>query len=179
MEDRTTMLTGGLASIRIERQFLAGLEEIAAKDRVSPQVLVAGQVSRNDDVCSALGVNVRQHVRSKAAVVVDSTGNGEACFLHAGTNRESNSQNMSSPVLRRAIAPNGHKTSVSVEDEFWAGLKEIAAEKMQPCLSWASQIESDRTNGNVSSAIRLYILDYYVKRVAVNPVEGIAEPTSL
>ena len=34
---------------------------------------------------------------------------------------------MKSPVIKHSIILNGHKTSVSLEDQFWAGLREIAA----------------------------------------------------
>jgi len=56
---------------------------------------------------------------------------------------------MKSPVVKRSIVIAGHKTSVSLEDAFWQGLKQIAT------------IDTERRQGNLSSAIRLFVLDYY------------------
>ena len=40
---------------------------------------------------------------------------------------------MKSPVVKRSIILAGHKTSVSLEDQFWKGLKEIAGKRLSPC----------------------------------------------
>jgi len=68
---------------------------------------------------------------------------------------------MKSPVVKRSIVIAGHKTSVSLEDAFWAGLKEIAAGKDMTLSDMVASIDSGRGDGNLSSAIRLYVLDYY------------------
>jgi predicted DNA-binding ribbon-helix-helix protein len=68
---------------------------------------------------------------------------------------------MKSLVVKRSIVIGGHKTSVSLEDAFWRGLKEIAAERKLTLSELVSAIDSDRPTGNLSSAIRLYVLDYY------------------
>ena len=73
---------------------------------------------------------------------------------------------MTSPVVKRSIVIAGHKTSVSLEDAFWAGLKEIAAGKDMTLSDMVASIDSGRGDGNLSSAIRLYVLDYY--RVAAH-----------
>ena len=61
---------------------------------------------------------------------------------------------MKSPVLKRSIVLAGHKTSVSLEDAFWAGLKEIAGKRLM----------------TVSSALRLFVLEFY--RSQIPPTEG-------
>ena len=53
----------------------------------------------------------------------------------------------------------GHATSISLEDEFWESLKEIAFEESKPIQQLIEQIDLDRTS-NLSSAIRIYILNY-------------------
>jgi predicted DNA-binding ribbon-helix-helix protein len=68
---------------------------------------------------------------------------------------------MKSPVVKRSIVIAGHKTSVSLEDAFWKGLKEIAGGRDMTLSDLVSTIDSDRRHGNLSSAIRLFVLDYY------------------
>ncbi len=68
---------------------------------------------------------------------------------------------MKSPVVKRSIVIAGHKTSVSLEDAFWKGLKEIAGGRNVTLSDLVSTIDSDRRHGNLSSAIRLFVLDHY------------------
>ena len=68
-----------------------------------------------------------------------------------------------SQILKRSIALDGHKTSISLEACFWAGLKEIAAHEGVSIPTLVSRIDTDRAHPNLSSAIRLYVLDYYVR----------------
>ncbi len=68
---------------------------------------------------------------------------------------------MKSPVVKRSIVIAGHKTSVSLEDAFWKGLKEIADERNLTLSDMVANIDSQRRHGNLSSAIRLFVLDHY------------------
>jgi predicted DNA-binding ribbon-helix-helix protein len=68
---------------------------------------------------------------------------------------------MKSPVVKRSIVIAGHKTSVSLEDAFWKGLKEIAGARDTTLSDLVAAIDSGRQLGNLSSAIRLFVLDYY------------------
>jgi len=68
---------------------------------------------------------------------------------------------MKSPVVKRSIVIAGHKTSVSLEDAFWKGLKEIASGRDMTLSDLVATIDSERRHGNLSSAIRLFVLDYY------------------
>jgi predicted DNA-binding ribbon-helix-helix protein len=68
---------------------------------------------------------------------------------------------MKSPVVKRSIVIAGHKTSVSLEDAFWKGLKEIAGLRDATLSDLVASIDADRQHGNLSSAIRLFVLDYY------------------
>jgi len=68
---------------------------------------------------------------------------------------------MKSPVVKRSIVIAGHKTSVSLEDAFWRGLKEIAGGRETTLSELVASIDTDRRHGNLSSAIRLFVLDHY------------------
>jgi predicted DNA-binding ribbon-helix-helix protein len=68
---------------------------------------------------------------------------------------------MKSPVVKRSIVIAGHKTSVSLEDAFWKGLKEIAVGRGMTLSDLVALIDQERHHGNLSSAIRLFVLDYY------------------
>ena len=68
---------------------------------------------------------------------------------------------MKSPVVKRSVVIAGHKTSVSLEDAFWKGLKEIASARNMTLSELVAAIDSERQHGNLSSAIRLFVLDFY------------------
>jgi predicted DNA-binding ribbon-helix-helix protein len=68
---------------------------------------------------------------------------------------------MKSPVVKRSIVIAGHKTSVSLEDAFWDSLKEIAAARDETLSDVVAGIDGARSQGNLSSAIRLYVLDHF------------------
>jgi predicted DNA-binding ribbon-helix-helix protein len=68
---------------------------------------------------------------------------------------------MKSPVIKRSIVIAGHKTSVSLEDAFWKGLKDIAGTRDMTLSELVASIDSERRHGNLSSAIRLFVLDHY------------------
>lgn len=68
---------------------------------------------------------------------------------------------MKSPVVKRSIVIAGHKTSVSLEDAFWQGLKDIAVARQITLSELVASIDTGRRHGNLSSAIRLFVLDHY------------------
>jgi predicted DNA-binding ribbon-helix-helix protein len=68
---------------------------------------------------------------------------------------------MKSPVIKRSIMLAGHKTSVSLEDAFWQGLKEIASQRKMSGSALIGLVDAQRGDGNLSSAIRLFVLDYF------------------
>jgi predicted DNA-binding ribbon-helix-helix protein len=82
---------------------------------------------------------------------------------------------MKSPVIKRSIVIAGHKTSVSLEDAFWKGLKEIAVARHVTLSDLVASIDTERHHGNLSSAIRLFVLDHYR---AQNKNNGHAEATN-
>jgi predicted DNA-binding ribbon-helix-helix protein len=71
---------------------------------------------------------------------------------------------MKSPVVKRSIVVAGHKTSVSLEEAFWNGMKEIASLRGLTLSELVGEIDGGRQQGNLSSAIRLFVLDYFRSR---------------
>jgi predicted DNA-binding ribbon-helix-helix protein len=71
---------------------------------------------------------------------------------------------MKSPVIKRSIVIAGHKTSVSLEDAFWTALKEIAVSRRMSLSDIVGAIDAERQHGNLSSAIRLFVLEHYQAR---------------
>ena len=63
-----------------------------------------------------------------------------------------------SPVEKRSVVIGGHKTSVSLEDQFWTAIKEIASGRGMKVKDLVSLIDANRTAGNLSSALRLFVL---------------------
>jgi predicted DNA-binding ribbon-helix-helix protein len=70
-------------------------------------------------------------------------------------------QAVKSSVSKRSIVIVGHKTRVSLEDEFWKSLKEIAAERDITLAQLVATIGGNRNHSNLSSAIRLFVLGVY------------------
>jgi predicted DNA-binding ribbon-helix-helix protein len=68
-------------------------------------------------------------------------------------------------VVKRSIVVGGHKTSVSLEDEFWAALKKIAVRQRVTLSDLVGSIDSQREHGNLSSAVRLFVLSHYRQRL--------------
>jgi predicted DNA-binding ribbon-helix-helix protein len=76
-------------------------------------------------------------------------------------------------VLKRNTSIDGLQTSVSVEDAFWDGLKSIAEVQVIPVSQLVATIDKERRQRqclNLSSAIRLFVLDYYRQQTERSPV---------
>lgn len=83
---------------------------------------------------------------------------------------------MKSPVVKRSIVVAGHKTSVSLEEAFWNGMKEISGLRNMTLSELVGEIDNNRQQGNLSSAIRLFVLDHFKNRAGVGA--GEAKPES-
>ena len=70
-------------------------------------------------------------------------------------------------VVKRSIIIDGHRTSVSLEDAFWKGLKESAGVRRMNLSKLVALIDAERRHGNLSSAIRLFVLDFYYQLIPV------------
>ncbi len=67
---------------------------------------------------------------------------------------------MKSLVVKHSVIVDGHKTSISLEAAFWTALKEIAQAKGATVTQTITQIDETRQQGNLSSAIRLFVLGH-------------------
>ncbi len=65
---------------------------------------------------------------------------------------------MTGPV-KRSVMIGGHRTSVSLEPEFWAALKRLAEARSLSLASLITDIDHGRDRDNLSSAIRVYVLN--------------------
>ena len=78
---------------------------------------------------------------------------------------------MKSPVVKRSIVVGGHKTSVSLEEPFWTNMKEISLARTMTLSELVGHIDTNRQQGNLSSAVRLFVLAHF-KGLAVLPETG-------
>jgi len=67
---------------------------------------------------------------------------------------------MDSGIVKRSVLIKGRKTSVSLEDAFWNALRGIAAERQVSTPSLLADIEMNRGNANLSSAVRQFVINY-------------------
>ena len=75
--------------------------------------------------------------------------------------KQRSAQMMPSPVLKRSVVLSGHKTSVSLEEPFWQALREIARERGITMSALINSIASKRVEGNLSSAVRVFVLEHF------------------
>jgi predicted DNA-binding ribbon-helix-helix protein len=77
---------------------------------------------------------------------------------------------MKSSIIKRSVVFNGHKTSVSLEDPFWNSLKEIAIAHGVTLSKLVAEIDKARQHNNLSSAVRLFVLERFRTQLLSNPV---------
>lgn len=78
---------------------------------------------------------------------------------------------MESVVKKRSVMVGPHKTSISLENEFWDALNEIAKARNTTMARLLESIAAERphqkhVSANLSSAVRIFVLDYYRKKIA-------------
>ena len=62
-------------------------------------------------------------------------------------------------MKKRSITLKGHRTSISLEPQFWAALEHIAAARKTSLQKLVEAIDVNRQNTNLSSALRVYVLE--------------------
>jgi predicted DNA-binding ribbon-helix-helix protein len=77
---------------------------------------------------------------------------------------------MNSSVKKRSIVIGSHKTSISLEDRFWACLRQIARERATTVSKLIGILDAERNDGNLSSTIRVFVLNRYRTSVAPNEI---------
>jgi len=61
-------------------------------------------------------------------------------------------------MQKHAITIRGHRTSISLEPEFWVALKDLAARQNRPLATLVAEVDTARKDQGLSSALRLYVL---------------------
>jgi predicted DNA-binding ribbon-helix-helix protein len=69
-------------------------------------------------------------------------------------------------TVKRSIVIAGHRTSVSLEPQFLEALREIATERRTTLQDLVTSIDRDRRHANLSSAVRLFVLNHYQMQIA-------------
>jgi len=64
-------------------------------------------------------------------------------------------------VEKRSLTIAGHRTSIALEPEFWAALYTVAAARDLPVSQLIAEIDQSRQTGNLSSAIRVAVLQHF------------------
>ena len=68
--------------------------------------------------------------------------------------------------LKRSIVIDRHQTSVSLEDDFWNALKDIAHGRGETLPHLIASIGANRQSANLSSALRVFVLRHYMDQSA-------------
>ena len=102
--------------------------------------------------------------RTKSERALDEQSQGSRRQVAGSASHRRRRRIMKSPVVKRSIVVAGHKTSVSLEEAFWNGMKEISGLRNMTLSELVGEIDSNRQQGNLSSAIRLFVLDYFRTR---------------
>jgi len=141
---RPIAISGHRTAVSLEDAFWDALKEIAiAKGTTRPRLAskIDSQRSRWKNLSSAIRLFVLAHYRSG----------------------EQTNSNGSRPtqVIKRSTMIAGRHTSLSLDEAFWSALKEIAASKQTTIGELIAQIDKGRQFGNLSSAIRVFVLAYY------------------
>ncbi len=64
---------------------------------------------------------------------------------------------MGADIVKRSVSIAGHRTSISLEEPFWEGLREIAARESLSVQALIGRIDAERGEQNLSSAIRVFV----------------------
>ena len=79
---------------------------------------------------------------------------------------------MKPAISKHSVAIGLQKTSVSLEEEFWIALKQIAFEKRTTVARLVEEINASRTNTNLCSAIRVHVLKHYQQNESGSGADG-------
>ena len=81
-------------------------------------------------------------------------------------------------IVKRSVVLAGRQSSVSLEDEFWNALKKIANDRSVTTSELVSDINAQRQHGNLSSMLRLFVLEYYRSKAAEKPGDEMLDQQS-
>ncbi|WP_072396991.1 ribbon-helix-helix domain-containing protein [Hyphomicrobium sp. CS1GBMeth3] len=74
--------------------------------------------------------------------------------------------------VKRSFSIRGHRTSISLEEPFWEALKEAAARERIPLAALIARIDEQRGGAGLSSAVRVWILEYARAAGAIASYDG-------
>lgn len=80
------------------------------------------------------------------------------------TDAERSATTVPTRPVKRSFSIKGHRTSISLEAAFWTALQEIAAEKASTLAGLVASIDATRGEAGLSSAVRIWVLEYYRSR---------------
>lgn len=73
----------------------------------------------------------------------------------------------STVICKRSLAIAGHRTSISLEEAFWQGLRQIAQHRNLSIAALVAEIDAARGAANLSSAIRVFVLTWLTQEPRV------------
>ena len=82
---------------------------------------------------------------------------------------------LKSTIVKRSVVIHGHKTSISLEEPFWVGLKVIAEGQSISLSEMIGGIDKSRVAGNLSSALRLFVYGNVCAQVAATSADKVSE----
>jgi predicted DNA-binding ribbon-helix-helix protein len=77
-----------------------------------------------------------------------------------------------SAVAKRSVVIGGHKTSISLEEPFWNEVRAIADAQGVTVSNLLRRIDHERQNTNLSSAIRVFVLQHVREQANANAEQG-------
>ena len=96
----------------------------------------------------------------------------------ASSNHHGTHHAVNSSVVKRSIIRDGHKSSVSLEDQFWDALREIADSERMTVSALVGTIDHGPNRRNLSSAIRVFVLDRFRRnsddKLSIAPSDPVA-----
>ena len=72
--------------------------------------------------------------------------------------RDIDAKGRDAAVTKRSLTVAGHRTSISLEDAFWSGLRDIAAARGLAIAALVAEVDCMRGSSNLSSALRVFVL---------------------
>jgi predicted DNA-binding ribbon-helix-helix protein len=82
---------------------------------------------------------------------------------------------MTCQIVKRSVVIAGRKKTISLEETVWKSLREIATYRDMTLVALLATIESKRNQGNLSSAIRLFVLNVYRKKLVIHDKHDVIE----
>jgi predicted DNA-binding ribbon-helix-helix protein len=93
-------------------------------------------------------------------------------LVNLKTDRIKGGPEMTMTIIKHSLAIAGHRTSVSLEEDFWEGLKSIAAQRGLSISALVAEIDSERGDANLSSALRVFVLKAVRQEAVPESVHG-------